>query len=419
APFYLDVDFDGIKDLIVAPNAKNVSQNEKSALYYKNTGSNSAPQFEYQQNDFLQDQTIDHGSASIPVLFDQNNDGLLDLIVANFFQYDSPGEKKSNLALYRNTGTINDPIFTLIDEDYLNLSSTGYKTHNIPTFGDLTNNGKEDVILALENGNFAYYQNTSTTGNASFSAPIIPLKDNANNDINHGSLSSPQLFDLNQDGLMDLIVGRRTGELVYYQNIGTQTAPEFELKNDHLGYVDVSTTASPDGFATPHFFTINQTIHLFVGALDGRMRNYSNIIDHLHVDSSFVLANDSLLGLNTGGYSSFVVSELNNNNKLDLLVGSDQGGLWLFEVDPNSNIGLEENKLPRFELWPNPSSGGFNLRLSSEAIKSLSIFDLQGRKIIPSIVDHGDYFYVDMGISSKGLYLVSCPGFTNQKVWIH
>ena len=40
AAFYLDIDFDQKKDLLVAPNANNVSENENSVWYYKNLGSN-------------------------------------------------------------------------------------------------------------------------------------------------------------------------------------------------------------------------------------------------------------------------------------------------------------------------------------------------------------------------------------------
>ena len=86
AAFYLDVDFDGIKDLVVSGNAKNISQNETSVYFYKNTGANNAPNFNFQSKSFLQEEMIEHGLGSYPVIADVNNDGLQDLIIGNFFQ---------------------------------------------------------------------------------------------------------------------------------------------------------------------------------------------------------------------------------------------------------------------------------------------------------------------------------------------
>ena len=77
AAYCLDLDFDQKKDLVVAPNANNVSENENSVWYYKNLGSNQAPVFVYQDNDWLQGDMIDHGAGSVPLLYDVNADGTL------------------------------------------------------------------------------------------------------------------------------------------------------------------------------------------------------------------------------------------------------------------------------------------------------------------------------------------------------
>ena len=94
----MDVDFDGIKDLIVSPNAKNISNNENSIMFYKNTGSNNISNFVYNTNSFLQDGMIDHGSGSIPVFCDINGDGLQDMFVSNFFSYKDLAQKESKIA---------------------------------------------------------------------------------------------------------------------------------------------------------------------------------------------------------------------------------------------------------------------------------------------------------------------------------
>jgi hypothetical protein len=44
-PFYLDVNNDGIKDLLASPNTSVGSENRLSSWYYKNTGTTDNPNF--------------------------------------------------------------------------------------------------------------------------------------------------------------------------------------------------------------------------------------------------------------------------------------------------------------------------------------------------------------------------------------
>ena len=236
APFYLDVDFDGMNDLIVGANAKNVSQNETSILFYKNIGANNNPTFVYQQNDFLQNQMIEHGKGSIPALYDVDNDGRKDLIVSNLYRFKTESIKEGTIAWYKNTGTASNPVYTFVDYNWLNLNQFNYGLRMVPTFGDINGDGKQELILGKEDGTLVLFQNNGST----FVNPTINLKDNTNTTIQVGGYAFPQLFDLNKDGLLDLIIGNRTGKLLYYQNVGTSTSPSFELINNTGFSVSVS-----------------------------------------------------------------------------------------------------------------------------------------------------------------------------------
>ena len=209
AAFYVDVDFDGIKDLIVCPNAKNVSVNKNSVLFYKNMGTNANPNFFFSTNSFLQNEMIEHGTGSIPVFSDLNEDGLEDLFVANFYQYKPVLDKESTIAYYRNTGSPATPEFTIIDNDFLNLSSESYGLRSVPCFGDIDGDGDDDLLLGLENGTLVFYENFSVGAGAVFGAGITNYQDNTGTTINSGGYAHPQLFDLNSDGLLDLIIGKK------------------------------------------------------------------------------------------------------------------------------------------------------------------------------------------------------------------
>jgi len=355
ATYWEDVDFDGKKDLIVAPNARTVSENQNSMQFFKNTGTNALPNFVFQENNLLQKDMIDHGLGSIPVLVDENGDGLKDLLIGNFIRYKATLSLESVFQLYRNTGTASNPEFTLVNNDYLNLSSLGLGLRATPAFGDLDGDGDEDLIIGQENGNVIRFTNNAGPGNTMSFGASTPVINSTGAAINVVSYAFPQLFDLNKDGLLDLIVGKKTGEISYYQNTGTASSAIFTLVSQNVGQVDIS--PNPDGYAAPHFFRVNDTTHLFVGAYNGKLNYYRNIDGHLTDGDTFSLYSDSYLDLETGLYSTVFVNDIDGNGFLNLFVGQDLGGLFLFEADPLSSASLHELKIEsNLVLFPNPGN---------------------------------------------------------------
>ncbi len=405
ASFFLDVDFDGKKDLIVGANARNISQNESSVYFYKNFGGNSNPTFVYQTSAFLQNKMIEHGTGSIPVLFDYNQDGLQDLFVANFFSYIPTLNKTSRIAYYKNTGTPTNPVFTFIDNDFLNLGSSGFGLRIFPAFGDVDGDGDQDMFLGLENGTLVYYKNTSVAPAISFASPQVNYTDNLGNVISAGQYAAPQLFDLNKDGLLDLIIGKKTGEIIYYQNVGTSSSPSFELKNNLLGNIDVATD-SPEGYAIPHFFSINDTTHLFLGSISGKLQYFKDIDGNLNSGASFTLVSDNYLTINTGAYSSFYVNDIDQDGFLNMFVGQDLGGIMHFEADPNSQVSIISMELDnQLKIYPNPSTGVFVLLNETNLPLNYQILNLIGNVVQENRQFSGKEI-VDLSNSPNGIYLV-------------
>jgi hypothetical protein len=404
AAFWVDVDFDQKKDLIAAPNAKNVSQNEKSVLRYKNLGTNALPTFVYQENDFLQGEMIDQGTGSIPVFMDFNNDGLEDMFVTSFYRYKPVLDKECGISFYKNTGTATQPFFTFIDNDLLNLSTIQIGLRKVPTFGDLDGDGDKDMILSLENGSLSYYTNTSVAPGISFANPIINMTDNSGAAINTGQYATPQLFDIDKDGLLDLIIGKKTGELMFYRNTGSSTAPSFTLENDTLGSIDIATT-SPDGYAAPHFFRHNDTTYLFLGGIDGHLRYYTDIDGHLTSGDTFSLYSDNFLDIDAGAYSSFWVNDIDNDGFLDLFIGQDLGGITHLEVKPGSTAGIDEtNKMMELNVFPNPTNGFIHAESSLTPFRFV-ITDLFGKTLLKD--EHFTFEKeIDLSSQSSGLYLL-------------
>ena len=410
AAFWVDADHDGLKDLVVTPNAKIVSENMSSIWRYKNTGTNALPNFVFQENNFLQNQMIDVGSGSIPVLVDVNGDGLKDLLVANFYNFKPVLDKESRVAYYRNTGTAENPVFTFVSYNQFNLNAFGLGLRVIPTFGDLDGDGDLDMIVGNESGRVHLFTNAAGAGNTmNFTTQSFNLQDEDGAVINVGTFSAPCLVDLNRDGLLDLVIGNKNGRMHYYQNSGTATNPSFVLANDFLGGVDADPN-SPDGFAVPHFVDVDGAWHLFLGARNGKMIYATGIEDNLAPGATFNTILPNFINFDIQSYSAFWVEDINENGRFELFVGNDLGGIELFEHDPNSNVSLETFS-PKIDIlaYPNPFEHKLTLKnLNANPAtngSSIQVMNLLGQLFMETQTND-DTAVLDFQGFNAGIYLV-------------
>lgn len=400
ASYYVDVDFDGINDLIIAPNARTISENQQSVQFFKNSGTNNIPVFNYQTNSFLQNEMIDAGLGSIPTLVDVDGDGLQDLVLSHFFRYKPVLNKETALTYYRNTGTALIPAFTEASTDLFGFSSQALGLRLVPTFGDLDNDGDSDLILGSEYGTLSLYTNIAGPGNPISLAASTPLSDDQGTAIQVDAYAFPQLFDLNNDGLLDLIIGKKTGEIVYYKNIGTLNNAKFKLVTNNLGNVDIS--PNPDGYAAPHFFRVQDTTYLFVGSYTGNLAFFTQIDSNLTDGASFNLVSSNYLSIDVGLYSSFFVGDIDQDSNLNLFVGQDLGGLFHFEVNPNSTASFETPKIQNpFTLFPNPGNQQITIH-GNTPFFSFDVYSILGQK--QTVQKHQNTF--DVSNLSKGMYIV-------------
>lgn len=403
AAYYLDVDHDTKKDLIVAPNARNASENRIGVLYYKNTGTASLPDFSFQTKSFLQEEMIDAGTGAIPVLVDENGDGKKDLFVANFFRFKDPADKESVIANYRNTGTLTQPKLNWVADDYFGLAGQNLGLRTVPAFGDLNGDSDQDLILGLENGTLMYFENTSGTSTSfQFSVFEANYSDVNGTIISVGAYSFPQLFDLNKDDLLDLLIGNKNGEIAYYQNTGTANVPQFTLIEDTLGGIDLSPDNS-GGYATPHFFRFQDTTRLLLGNFDGTLHYYDSIDNNL--TSPFRMVSDKFRQINVEAYSSCWVDDIDGDGKLNLFVGGDLGGIYHYEHNPNSTLAVKQVKpeLP-FRIYPNPSDGKFNLDMPDAGEYRITVISAYGQELFNLTPGETK---LDLSELADGIYLLN------------
>lgn len=346
-PAHLDVNNDGKRDLLFSGAAATFSENKTSSFYYMNTGSNSAVQATYIQNDFLQEDMIDVGEGSFPVLFDYDGDGDKDLLIGNSGYYSSTGPFQSKIALYRNVGTATNPSFLFTTDDFAGIyaSSLGLNCM-VPTFGDLDGDLDEDMLIGDADGKLYYFQKGVGPGN-------FTLAQANYQGIDVGEYATPQLYDVDGDNLLDLLIGEKWGKVSYYQNTGTTAAPVFTLITTTFGGIDVRRPGWP-GYSVPFMFDDNGSNTLVVGSERGWLFRFDNIDGNLA--GTFTTTDTNYVSWREGGRVAAAFTDLNGDGLYDCIIGNYAGGVSYFQGDNSlSTSNMEGNSPDHVFIYPNPA----------------------------------------------------------------
>jgi len=424
AGYYLDVNNDNIKDLIAAPNCYNGCANTDNVWYYKNNNANNNPNFNFIQNSFLQNGMIEIGEGAHPVFFDHNADGLMDIVVGSYGNFNasiSPLFYESSLWLYENIGSVSTPAFRLIDKDYANISTINLDISGnrptlglAPTFGDIDGDGDLDMIVGDYNGYIHYFTNTAGVGNTA----VFSLNTPEYLGIDVGNDAAPLLYDLNNDMLLDLIIGKKNGSISYYDNKGTLTVPNFNFKTDSLGKIKTRRYYDFNGSSNPVFIKDNGTTRLFSGSQNGFLYEFGNIDGNL--TGTFTTVDSTYLNIWEGINSHISIADINNDGNLDMLVGNYSGGVAFFKGDTNKVIiGIQENlTIDEITIYPNPTNDIINIDLGNNDLKNakIQVVDLLG-KIVATEQVNTSKITLNVNQYSQGIYLVKFSNNIGSKVY--
>ena len=365
--YFLDVNNDNKRDLIVCPNLPNSSVDNEGVWFYKNIGADNAPVFSRIKRNLFQDDMIEVGEGADPAFFDFNSDGLMDLLVSSYAMLKDSCPASTplyNVYAFQNIGTPTDPRFNLTSTDYADLSTQlpALGSKHL-TFGDLDADGDKDMIVGDYNGFISYFTNTAgPAATCSFVLTTQNLKDDNNVVIDIGSYSTPQLIDADRDGDLDLIIGERAGNLNFYENVGTISSPTFTLTSQTFGGVDVKKTCCT-GYSVPFMYDSAGKYNLIVSSeanrnfpATGWIWYYKDIDANL--GGNFTFVDSTYKNIWEGERMTVNGADINGDNKMDLVIGNYAGGVTLYMGDSNA-VPVQEITAPTFDfiIYPNPSSG--------------------------------------------------------------
>ncbi|MGF1564344.1 MAG: FG-GAP-like repeat-containing protein [Flavobacteriales bacterium] len=386
ASYHLDVNNDGVNDLIFAPNSRFQADDDDSMWLYLNTGTNEAPWFELETTRFLQAGMIETGTGAYPVLADVNGDGLLDLIIANREYYVAGDAQLSQIALYLNVGTSTNPVFEWFSDDWNGISATGWRSV-YPSFGDLDGDGDLDMIIGEQSGQLHVFTNNGVaTELPVFDETSVPLNDNAGIPIDIGQFATPYLFDIDNDGDLDLLVGEKEGIVNLFLNTGTANTPVFtQFEGDNgtaLGGVQVQTQLGINGYSIPQLHRDNDgALWLFVGNEIGGVEVYNGFTSE-NFSGSFNQVTTELAGIKEGLRCGMALDDINNDGYLDMVYGITNGGVMYFRgYDPSVSV----NAIPsdnQLKVYPNPANDYFVIERSSAGPVTIRVSDITGKTVI-------------------------------------
>ena len=431
-PSYMDINNDGIKDLIVSPFDPGIvtSRNKNSSWLYINNGSDNNPDFEFVEKVFIQKDMIDVGSGAYPVLFDWDNDGLEDLFIGNYGYYQYSyysgyilhSVYYSQIAYYKNVGTPGNPVFQLWEKNFANLKDIK-KIGLIPTFDDIDGDGYTDILLGESEGGIIYVRNKQGDEFEVVSEKFLG--------IDVGEFSAPQLFDIDKDGSKDLIIGEKAGNINYYHNTPSNGSSDFTFITDSLGKVNVTDySISWDGYSTPAFFNNNGETGLLVGSEQGKVFYFTNINGNLsgtftESQQLNTLLDTSGVDFDRGMRTGAVISSLYTDGKLSMIVGNYSGGLEFFAGDVDVNTRVTNHLLDlELNIFPVPAKDKIVIELQSKLDNcAVDIYDLKGMRVFSEYFDSSaSRFVLDIGVLYNGFYILQLKtdqGYVQKKIVIN
>lgn len=406
AMFHLDLDNDGMRDLISAPNATADIEDQGGIQWHRNMGTDSVPDFVSAGYGIFQDEMIELGTSAFPAFFDYDRDGRMDLLVGGIGRYDSAGGNWPRLVLFRNTGTANAPAYTRLSDDYLGLEKSNLlaQVKSIqPCAADLDDDGDQDLLLGLSDGKLMFFRNIAPAGSP---ADLSFVTANYQS-IDVGLECAPSLYDMDGDDDYDLVIGNHRGYLKYFENIGNATIANFVQRIDSFGQIKINDFTEQDftnGYARPFVVDLDQDgdPELMVGGIEGEVRMYDGLSV---VPGATFTHTGNLGGIDFGLYAAPAAARLDASG-WTFVVGNYRGGLSLVRNHGPVAAPSPRPASPALELFPNPAKTVLNVRLvDAPGVGSYAVYNSLGQPLAEGALRNGEAV-VDVSGLVPGMYVL-------------
>lgn len=257
-----------------------------------------------------------------------------------------------------------------------------------PRVAQWDGDGRKDLLVGDANGQITLFLNTGSDAAPLFGAGVLlevgPAGGKAPIDV--GIRATPLFLDWDGDGRRDLVVGAYDGRIHLFLNSGTDTAPDFlaeSFAQSGLGDLVVDSVRS-----SPVVMDLDEDGRkdLISGNTEGQVLFFRNTgSDTAPVFAAAEPVEAAGLAIDFSGVprSRPFICDWTGDGYLDLLVGIGDGRVHLFQgsatavasLPPAARLGLP---------WPNPANPRVNLTLAVERAGDyrVRVLDAAGRHVI-------------------------------------
>jgi hypothetical protein len=434
---FADIDADGDLDLFWGDFFN------QSLYFLENQGTPTAPKLVLLDSTFSDEAPVLTNGFNMPQLVDIDGDGDLDLFIGALF-----GQSIDTFQKYRNEGTRFQHRYQLETKNFVSALDVGAASS--PLFVDLDGDGDRDLLLGSESGPVVVYERMGTAANPEFHRRPDTLMDLsglfnislAAGDIDNdgvlefivgdfngrlrlyrmngsrylpapfqfdgatfGLNAAPALVDIDADGDLDLFVGNGGGRIYHYRNEGIASSPNLVFVTDFFGSIDVGDDAKPvfvdlDG---------DGDLDLVIGAREGGVQYWRN--EGTREVAAFNRIARAFQGFPRLLRSAPALDDLDGDGHLDLLVGNLKGGIYFFSRERGlADLCEEATELHLHQNFPNPFSSQTTILICSpqEEEIQLRVYDLVGREV--ALLFSGKLFpgvsevHMNAGLLPSGVY---------------
>ncbi len=240
-----------------------------------------------------------------------------------------------------------------------------------PEFVDIDNDGDMDLFVGRDAAGLAFYRNTGTSTNPDYTfVQHNPFTLNTN--VTNGDVA---FVDINNDGDMDAFVSDSTGNTQYFQNVGSATNPSFASPvTNAFGLADVGT----NGSITFVDLDGDGDKDAMIGNGLGNLRYFRNT--GTASNAAFTYIGQDPFGLaEVGDDAAPKFADFDSDGDLDALVGREDGQFSYFQ-----NIG--STTAPNFVVSSLNPFGLFDIGSYS----NLDVADIDGDRDLDLVVGRSD-----------------------------
>jgi len=253
---------------------------------------------------------------------------------------------------------------------------------------------RKDLLIGLADGTVEIFLNTGSDDDPQFDGgtPLLVGDEGSKVEIDIGSRATPIAVDWNNDGRKDLVVGSSDARIHIFINDGSDGAPDFRV--EQFAQEDGADLEVPSVRSSPAVMDLDDDgmKDLLTGNTDGQLLFYSNVASDTAPAFSgylFVESDGDSIDLDGLARSRPFVCDWTGDGLLDVLIGSGDGLVRLYQgvegagIEPDERPPLLQRSGRLLPAYPNPFNPSLTIpfELSLAGTIVLSVYDLHGRRV--------------------------------------